>query len=120
MTNQQRFSTPFPVCAGTLAPARELPGDGHSKSGDIATANIMYFLTNPNLSVPVVAALAVIVIAIAVICVLRSRQNNNAITKGRKILRGILSFCAQERWRRRSAASRESAKSSPACPSGWT
>ncbi len=83
MMNQQRFSTPFPVCAGTLAPARELPGDGHSKSGDIATANIMYFLTNPNLSVPVVAALAVIVIAIAVICVLRSRQNsNNAITKG--------------------------------------
>jgi hypothetical protein len=69
---------------GTLAPARELPTDG-SKS-DIATANIMYFLTNLNLVVPVVAALAVIVIAIAVICVLRSRQNNNTISKG--------NFCA--------------------------
>ena len=40
----------------------------------------MAFLTNLNLIVPVVAALAVIIIAIIVICVIKSR--NNAITKG--------------------------------------
>merc|ERR1719510_1632840 len=39
----------------------------------------MAFLTNLNLIVPVVAALAVIIIAIIVICVIKSR--NNAITK---------------------------------------
>lgn len=35
----------------------------------------MYFLTNVNLIVPVVAAVAVTVIAIAVICVLFRRSN---------------------------------------------
>ena len=40
----------------------------------------MAFLTNLNLIVPVVAALAVIIIAIIVICVIKSR--NTAITKG--------------------------------------
>ena len=40
----------------------------------------MYFLTNLNLVVPVVAALAVIIIAIIVICVLKGRNNN--ISKG--------------------------------------
>ena len=65
---------------GTLAPARELPNDNIlSGVGDLET-QIMAFLTNLNLIVPVVAALAVIIIAIIVICVIRSR--NNAITKG--------------------------------------
>ena len=36
----------------------------------------MYFLTNVNLIVPVVCAVAVIVIAIAVICVLRSGRRD--------------------------------------------
>ena len=76
------LSAPVVCVSGTLAPARELPGGDGSSKADIATANIMYFLTNLNLVVPVVAALAVIVIAIAVICVLRSRQNNNAISTG--------------------------------------
>ena len=66
---------------GTLAPARELGGDGKADVGpDELEQRIMYFLTNLNLVVPVVAALAVIIIAIIVICVLRSRNNN--ISKG--------------------------------------
>ena len=67
---------------GTLAPARELGGDGKADMGgpDELEQRIMYFLTNLNLVVPVVAALAVIIIAIIVICVLRSRNNN--ISKG--------------------------------------
>ena len=69
-----------PMFAGTLAPARELPNDNIlSGSGDLES-QIMAFLTNLNLIVPVVAALAVIIIAIIVICVIKSR--NNAITKG--------------------------------------
>ena len=67
---------------GTLAPARELGGDGKADLAgpDELEQRIMYFLTNLNLVVPVVAALAVIIIAIIVICVLRSRNNN--ISKG--------------------------------------
>ena len=67
---------------GTLAPARELGGDGKADltGPDELEQRIMYFLTNLNLVVPVVAALAVIIIAIIVICVLRSRNNN--ISKG--------------------------------------
>ena len=70
-----------PMFAGTLgAPARELPNDNVlNGSGDLES-QIMAFLTNLNLIVPVVAALAVIIIAIIVICVIKSR--NNAITKG--------------------------------------
>ena len=41
-----------------------------------AKADIMYFLTNLNLVVPVVAAVTVIIIAAIVICVIRNRQNN--------------------------------------------
>ena len=44
----------------------------------------MAFVTNVNLIVPVVAALAVIVIAIIVICVIKSK--NAAITKGMLML----------------------------------
>ena len=66
---------------GTLAPARELGGDGKADTGtDELEQRIMYFLTNLNLVVPVVAALAVIIIAIIVICVLKGRNNN--ISKG--------------------------------------
>lgn len=63
---------------GTLAPAREIPGDGEGDegSGSEFADSIMYFLTNVNLVVPVVSAIAVIVIAIIVICVLRGGGNN--------------------------------------------
>jgi hypothetical protein len=58
--------------AGTLAPAREIPGGDGAGGGDGNIEDtIMYIMTNVNLIVPVVAAVAVIVIAIVVICVLR-------------------------------------------------
>ena len=63
---------------GSLAPAREL-GETDNPM-DYAKADIMYFLTNLNLVVPVVAAVTVIIIAVIVICVIRNRQN--AMIKG--------------------------------------
>ena len=73
------------LCLGTLAPARELPGDSKSNGNADLEAQLMHFLTNLNLIVPVVAALAVIIIAIIVICVLKGRNNN--ISKGMYCLR---------------------------------
>ena len=73
------------LCLGTLAPARELPGDTKSSGNAELEAQLMQFLTNPNLIVPVVAALAVIIIAIIVCCVLKGRNNN--ISKGMHFLR---------------------------------
>lgn len=81
-----------PPTAGTIAPARGIPGqdggggghhEGDSSSKDMSQleSSIMYFLTNVNLIVPVVAAVAVIVIAIAVICVIRGR-NGQPFPKG--------------------------------------
>ena len=68
------------LCVGTLAPARELGGDSGPTGAADLESQLMAFLTNLNLIVPVVAALAVIIIAIIVICVLKGRNNN--ITKG--------------------------------------
>ena len=73
--------------AGTLAPAREIPSDGSdaSSSGEGGSAferSLMYFLTNVNLVVPCVAAVAVIVIAVAVICVLRGGNNARVMKPG--------------------------------------
>ena len=65
---------------GTLAPAREVNDNILTGGSGDLESQIMAFLTNVNLIVPVVAALAVIIIAIIVICVIRSK--NNAITKG--------------------------------------
>ena len=67
------FQNPFPGL-GSLAPARELGETGDNMN--YAKADIMYFLTNLNLVVPVVAAVTVIIIAAIVICVIRNRQNN--------------------------------------------
>ena len=63
--------------AGTLAPAREIPNGGDDNDGSAGNIEdtIMYIMTNVNLIVPVVSAIAVIVIAIVVICVLRGRDN---------------------------------------------
>ena len=71
------FSTVLLLIAGTLAPAREIPNgedDNDGSAGNIEDT-IMYIMTNVNLIVPVVSAIAVIVIAIVVICVLRGRDN---------------------------------------------
>ena len=65
---------------GTLAPAREVNDNVNTGGNGDLESQLMAFLTNVNLIVPVVAALAVIIIAIIVICVIRSK--NNAITKG--------------------------------------
>jgi len=73
------------IFAGTLAPAREIPGDGSQGGGGSGNSfenSVMYFLTNVNLIVPVVAAVAVIVIAIAVICVLRHNRHPMPFPKG--------------------------------------
>lgn len=65
------------IIAGTIAPVREINGSGSDGSGQSPfEESIMYFLTNVNLVVPVVSAVAVIVIAIAVICVLRSGRRD--------------------------------------------
>ena len=80
------------LCLGTLAPARELPGDSKSSGNAELEAQLMQFLTNPNLIVPVVAALAVIIIAIVVCCVLKGRNNN--ISKGNQNLLG-----ERKRWK---------------------
>jgi hypothetical protein len=53
-----------------------LPGDSKSSGNADLEAQLMQFLQNPNLIVPVVSALAVIIIAIIVICVLKGRNNN--------------------------------------------
>lgn len=70
------------MITGTLAPAREIPND----PGADIESSIMYFLTNVNLIVPVVAAVTVIVIAIVVICVLRGGRNNQPpYPKGKRL-----------------------------------
>ena len=91
------------IFAGTLAPAREIPGDGSQGGGGSGNSfenSVMYFLTNVNLIVPVVAAVAVIVIAIAVICVLRHNRHPLPVYKGNSIQIYIL-FCQTFRtdWR---------------------
>jgi hypothetical protein len=64
---EYEFAT-LTATGGTLAPARELGGDGKADTGtDELEQRIMYFLTNLNLVVPVVAALIIIIIAIIVI-----------------------------------------------------
>ena len=79
---EQLHIVPY-LFAGTLAPAREIPGDGSEGTGSKSFENsVMYFLTNVNLIVPVVAAVAVIVIAIAVICVLRHNRHPMPFPKG--------------------------------------
>ena len=71
------ISTVLLLFAGTLAPAREIPNGGEDNDGSAGNIEdtIMYIMTNVNLIVPVVSAIAVIVIAIVVICVLRGRDN---------------------------------------------
>ena len=71
------ISTVLLLFAGTLAPAREIPNGGDDNDGSAGNIEdtIMYIMTNVNLIVPVVSAIAVIVIAIVVICVLRGRDN---------------------------------------------
>ena len=63
------------VFVGTIAPAREIPGDEtNSDSNEQFMKALQYFFTNVNLVLPVVAAVVVIVSAIVFICVFRSRH----------------------------------------------
>ena len=62
------------VFVGTIAPAREIPGDGSDPDPDQFMKTLQYFFTNVNLVLPVVAAVVVIVSAIVFICVFRSRH----------------------------------------------
>lgn len=58
------------VVTGTIAPSRDIP--------DLtAEETIRIILSNMNLVVPVVCAIAVIIIAIIVICILRSKGNHH-------------------------------------------
>nr|XP_040576477.1 Down syndrome cell adhesion molecule-like protein Dscam2 isoform X20 [Lepeophtheirus salmonis] len=72
---EYEFAT-LTVKGGALAPVREIPGMEEGQS-ELEKA-LMYFLTNVNLIVPVAAALAVIFIAFAVICVIRGRNHSFA------------------------------------------
>ena len=62
------------VFVGTIAPAREIPGDGSDPDQDQFMKTLQYFFTNVNLVLPVVAAVVVIVSAIVFICVFRARH----------------------------------------------
>lgn len=63
------------VVAGTIAPSRELPEL-------TAEDTIRIILANLNLIVPVVASVFVLIIAIVVICILRSKgDHHKGITK---------------------------------------
>ena len=76
----------------------------------------MYFLTNVNLIVPVVCAVAVIVIAIAVICVLRSGRRDYPKGKAKSIV-----FVLQVHWPRPSERiPRRRRRASRVCRSGLT
>ena len=58
------------VVSGTIAPSRELPEL-------TAEDTIRIILSNLNLVVPVVADILVIIIAIILICILRSKGNHH-------------------------------------------
>jgi hypothetical protein len=65
----------FLIFVGTIAPAREIPGDeSEVDSNEKFMKALQYFFTNVNLVLPVVAAVVVIVSAIVFICVFRSRH----------------------------------------------
>ena len=65
----------FLIFVGTIAPAREIPGDESDvDSNEQFMKALQYFFTNVNLVLPVVAAVVVIVSAIVFICVFRSRH----------------------------------------------
>ena len=65
----------FLIFVGTIAPAREIPGDESDvDSNEQFMKALQYFFTNVNLVLPVVAAVVVIVSAIVFICVFRARH----------------------------------------------
>ena len=73
----------FLIFVGTIAPAREIPGDeSEVDSNEQFMKALQYFFTNVNLVLPVVAAVVVIVSAIVFICVFRARMNPQLMKPG--------------------------------------
>ena len=73
--NVHFLKSSFLIFVGTIAPAREIPGDESDvDSNEQFMKALQYFFTNVNLVLPVVAAVVVIVSAIVFICVFRARH----------------------------------------------
>ena len=71
----KNFIKQYSYYLGTIAPAREIPGDeSNVDSNEQFMKALQYFFTNVNLVLPVVAAVVVIVSAIVFICVFRAKH----------------------------------------------